>query len=101
MAKKTVFVVGKIGWEYNDENYYRPESEGVTPVKAYSTKEKAQAACDKLNAPLRKAASLLKKDDDYYFKRQAETNKEEEQADEYGLVPITENYEVIPVEMEE
>lgn len=95
MAKRTVYIISKIGWEYNDENYYRPESEGGMPVKAYNTQEKAQAECDKLNAPL-----LEEPDEDY--RRDATWQEDKDgKADEYGLVPITANFEVIPVEMEE
>lgn len=93
MAKKTVYIVSKIGWEYNDEVYYRPESEGGTPVNAYSTQEKAQKACDKLNAPLVARANT----EDYYL-RDAQDGEE---GNEYGCVPITEDYEVIPVELED
>ena len=93
MAAKTVFILSKIGWEYNDETYYRPESEGVTPLRAYSTKEKAQAECDKLNAPL-----LKKNSDDGYLR---EARRHEEGQDRYGCVPITEDYEVVSVTMEE
>jgi hypothetical protein len=96
MAKRTVYIVSKIGWEYNDENYYRPESEGGMPVKAYSTREKAQAEVDKLNAP------LLKNTDDDYYKREATYEDEKTgKVDEYGLVNITEDYEVIAVELED
>jgi hypothetical protein len=94
MATKTVYILSKIGWEYNDETYYRPESEGGTPVKAYSTKEKAQAECDKLNAP------LLKYNPQDGYCRNARQD-EEEQEDEYGCVPITEDYEVVPVTLED
>jgi hypothetical protein len=92
MAKKTIYIVSKIGWEYNDEVYFRPESEGGTPVNAYSTKEKAQAEVDRLNAPLKERT-----EDDYYM-RDAQDG---EKANEYGCVPITENYEVVPVTMED
>ncbi len=94
MAKKTVFILSKIGWEYNDETYYRPESKGGVPVKAFSTQEKAQAECDKLNAP------LLKNDPADGYCRNAR-HDEEDIEDEYGCVPITEDYEVIPVTLEE
>lgn len=94
MATKTVYILTKIGWEYNDENYYRPESEGCIPVKAYSTKEKAQAECDKLNAP------LLKNTPQDGYCRIAERG-EEDQEDEYGCVPITEDYEVVPITLED
>jgi len=92
MAKQTIYIVSKIGWEYNDEVYYRPESEGGTPVNAYSTRAKAQEQCDKLNAPL-----LEGKQSDYYL-REAQDGEE---GDEYGCVPITENYEVVAVQFEE
>lgn len=39
-----IFVVTEVSFEYNDEYYYTGESDGGTPVKAYSTKEKAKAA---------------------------------------------------------
>jgi len=90
----TVYIVSKIGWEYNDEIYYRPESEGGTPVKAYSTKEKAQRECDRLNAP------LLKNDPADGYVRDANSD-ETDREDEYGCVPITEDYEVIAVQLEE
>ena len=93
MAKKTVYIVSQIGWEYNDENYYRPESEGGKPVLAFSTREKAQAECDKRNAPLKNNTG------DGYC-RQANDDEEDKQ-DEYGLVPITEDYEVVPVTLED
>ena len=44
-----VFVVMEIGWEYNDENYYRPESEGGTPKVAYAKKADALNACAEMN----------------------------------------------------
>jgi siderophore synthetase component len=95
MATRTVYVVSKIGWEYNDENYYRPESEGGLPVLVFSTKEKAQAECDKRNAP------LLKEDADEYYRREATgQEKLDGLADEYGLIPITTDFEVIPVEFQ-
>ena len=94
MAKRTVYIVSQIGWEYNDEYYYRPESEGGKPVIAYSTKEKAQAECDTRNAHLIEEA----KDPDNYYKRTAEGR---EKGDEYGMVNITADFEVVPVELED
>lgn len=44
-----VYIISKVGWEYNDENYYRPQDKGGNPVKAYRSKEKAQAECDRMN----------------------------------------------------
>lgn len=95
MAKKTIYILSQIGWEYNDESYYRPESEGGTPVKAYSTRAKAQAECDRLNAP------LLKRDPAEGYVTEARYDKSDQEVDEYGCVPITEDYEVITVELED
>lgn len=39
-----IYVVTEISFEYNDEYYYQGESDGGTPVKAFSTKEKAEEA---------------------------------------------------------
>lgn len=75
-----IFVVAKIGWEYNDQNYFRPESGGVVPVKGFSTKVKAQAECDRLNATCTHLNS------EYYVDE--ENN------------PITSDYEVVALEME-
>ena len=91
MAKTTVYILSRIGWEYNDEVYFRPESEGGTPIAAYGTKERAQAECDKRNAP------LLKRQSDGYM-RDARNGEE---GNEYGCVPITEDYEVVPVTLED
>ena len=92
MAKKTVYIVSKIGWEYNDETYYRPESEGGTPVLAFSTQAKAQAECDKRNAHLKDNTG-----EDGYV---TEALDNEVDVDEYGCIPIKADFEVIPVEME-
>ena len=40
----------EIGWEYNDENWYRPECEGGMPKIAYESKEDARIACAEINA---------------------------------------------------
>ena len=45
-----VFVVMEIGWEYNDENYFRPEDKGGIPRVAYESKIDANIACAKMNA---------------------------------------------------
>jgi len=95
MAKKIVYILSKIGWEYNDETYYRPESEGGTPVMAYSTEAKAQAECDKHNAHLKN-----NKGEDGYV-TEALYNDSTIPVDEYGNIPITADYEVVSVTMEE
>lgn len=92
MATKTIYILSEIGWEYNDENYYRPESGGGTPVKAYSTREKAQDECNKLNA------RLMSRNKDESYMRCAEDGEEK---NEWGCVPITEDFEVVPVTLED
>lgn len=44
-----LYVVCEIGWEYNDEEWYRPESEGVMPKNAFTLKELAEECCDEMN----------------------------------------------------
>lgn len=41
MSKK-IYVISEISFEYNDEYYYQGESDGGTPVEAFSTKERAK-----------------------------------------------------------
>jgi len=48
-AKKIGYVVMQIGWEYNDEYYYRPDCEGGKPVKVFNTQKEAQAERDRFN----------------------------------------------------
>ena len=94
--KKTVHVVSKIGWEYNDEYFFRPECGGGTPVKGYLSLVEAQEECDRLN----KEAT---KDSSDYFVREPENDEERDlcnENDEWGI-PITEVYEVITVELED
>lgn len=43
-----VFVVVECGWEYNDEQMYKPESSGGMPVKVYTDEAVAEAACREL-----------------------------------------------------
>jgi hypothetical protein len=45
-----VFVVMEIGWEYNDENYFRPEDGGGTPKVAYLSRNDAVLSCKDMNA---------------------------------------------------
>jgi hypothetical protein len=40
----------EIGWEYNDENYYRAEDGGGVPKIAYQSKQDAVIACAEMNA---------------------------------------------------
>jgi hypothetical protein len=46
---ETGYVVVEIGWEYNDEFYYRGESGGGNPVHVYLDKGAAEAKVAELN----------------------------------------------------
>ena len=43
MEVKKGFVVGRVGFEYNDEIFTQGEDSGVTPLKVFSTRERAKA----------------------------------------------------------
>jgi hypothetical protein len=43
------YIVLTQGWEYNDEYYFRPDSESGTPKAVYVTQEAAEAAALALN----------------------------------------------------
>jgi hypothetical protein len=45
MIDANIYVVVEIGWEYNDEYYYRPESEGGNPVNAFTIPSLAEEYC--------------------------------------------------------
>jgi len=49
IGKRVGFVVMRVGWEYNDEYYHRPDSEGGKPVKVFNTQAEAQAYRNQLN----------------------------------------------------
>ena len=49
MAGKTGYVVLEIGWEYNDEYYRRPESEGGKPMYVLATMKEAATRAEKMN----------------------------------------------------
>lgn len=49
MATK-VYIVCKLGFEYNDEYYYRPESEGGLPEAVFESREEAQKEMERRNA---------------------------------------------------
>lgn len=42
-----IYIIAEVGWEYNDSTYDRVG--GSSPVKAYRSKEKAQAEVDRMN----------------------------------------------------
>jgi hypothetical protein len=48
MTQKTLYMVGAVGYEYNDEIYYRGENDAVTPVMLYTSLEKAEAEAVRL-----------------------------------------------------
>lgn len=52
MTTNTMYVLVKIGWQYNDEYYERPDAVGPSgePVTVYTSKENAVKACRTLNA---------------------------------------------------
>lgn len=50
LLTRKAWVIQEIGWEYNDEYYYRGNSEGGTPLKVYFEHTKALAACAQMNA---------------------------------------------------
>lgn len=45
----TLYTIVEIGYEYNDEIMYQPESGGGTPLIAYSTKQRAKEEADSMN----------------------------------------------------
>ena len=84
---KTAFVVVEIGWEYNDEFYYRGESGGGTPRKIYLDKVNAQTEADRLNT--------IEKAKPYH-----ERTMTEDYDDELGeYQTIKEYFEIVEVEI--
>ena len=58
----TIYVVGKVGFQYNDEIYFRGEVVGVTPQVAFRSKEKAEEVALEKNIQTLKEIS----GDDWY-----------------------------------
>jgi hypothetical protein len=44
-----IWIVSRLGWEYDDSRYYRPESDGSQPVAAFTFPELARQICDEKN----------------------------------------------------
>ena len=44
-----IWIVSRLGWEYDDSRYYRPESDGSQPVAAFTFPELAAQICDEKN----------------------------------------------------
>lgn len=57
-----MYVIGKIGYEYNDEVYHRPYGceNASEPVSVYRSRENAEAECRRQNA-----AEFAKMDDEW------------------------------------
>ena len=50
MAKRTVWIIQEINWQYNDEIYYRSDDgDAGIPKIVYTTKPQAYAECERLN----------------------------------------------------
>jgi len=43
------YIVQKLGWEYDDNNYFQGEDTGGTPQKVFTSYSKAEKLADKLN----------------------------------------------------
>lgn len=56
-----LYIVGELGYEYDDNNYYRGEGSGSYPRTAYRTEKKAREVCEELN--LQEFKSLFKSRD--------------------------------------
>lgn len=80
-----IFVVVEVDWEYNDEVWYQPEGEGVTPVKGFRSEQAAQQECDRLNKENESQSRDM--NTNYY---------EEEDEAEYAIL-----YKVIPLEVDD
>jgi hypothetical protein len=50
LLTRKAWVIQEIGWEYNDEYYYRGNSEGGTPQRVYFDHDRAMLDCAKMNA---------------------------------------------------
>jgi hypothetical protein len=55
-SARVVFVVVKVHWAYNDENFYR-SADSVAPVRAFTCREKAQELCRQRERKARAAAN--------------------------------------------
>lgn len=80
-----IFVVVRVDWEYNDEVWYQPEGEGVTPVKGFRSEQVAQQECDRLN-----------KENECQSRGMNTNYYEEGGEDEYAVL-----YKVIPLEVDD
>lgn len=44
-----LYIVSELGFEYDDNNYYREKGSGGYPRTAYSSEDKANQVCEELN----------------------------------------------------
>jgi len=47
--KAKISVISRVGWEYDDSNYYRPESGGLHPESAVLLNDMAHELCKQMN----------------------------------------------------
>ncbi len=86
---KKGYVIVRVGWEYNDEYYNRPEQGGSgKPVKVFIDQRHAVAEKNKLNAEAIAEDSIVRPK--YGVNRMIDS----------GDRPITDYFEVVEVEME-
>lgn len=53
-TKGKSYVLMEVGWQYNDENHFRPQDDGGVPQTVYSSKVGADQECKRLNEIERK-----------------------------------------------
>lgn len=88
MTTKMAWIIVKIGWQYDDEWYYRAgESQEGKPVKAYTSQDEAVTVCDEMN---RKAFEDNKNDS--YPMQSNDSRAEDNLVDKF--------YEVVPVSLD-
>ena len=70
-----IWIVSRLGWEYDDSRYYRPESDGSQPVAAFTFPELASQVCNEKNvAEMRCLCSEL---NDYFDRWEMDLQSEE------------------------
>lgn len=80
MGEITIYAVCKIGWEYDDESYYRTGDRGGVPRVLYHSKRQADLVCEALNKAALGSRDCITQYDHL-------TGKD---------VSVTESYEVVP-----
>lgn len=55
---KRIYVVGEIGWEYNDETYYRSHYNQSIPKGAFTHLSEAEDYCDRKNLEFLRSINL-------------------------------------------